>query len=54
MRKGILSMQKIGIVVVLMGLSMIISGCTKTWNGVKQDSSKAWDTSKKAVHNATE
>lgn len=47
-------MRKIGIVVVLMGLSMIISGCTKTWSGVKQDSSKAWNKSKKAVHNATE
>lgn len=46
-------MQKIGIVVVLMGFSMIMAGCTKTWNGVKQDSSKAWDSSKKAVHNAT-
>jgi len=47
-------MRKIGIVVVFIGLSMIISGCTKTWSGVKQDSSKAWNTSKKAVHNATE
>ncbi|WP_309498627.1 entericidin EcnAB [Sulfurovum sp.] len=47
-------MRKIGIAVVLMGLSMIISGCTKTWSGVKQDSSKAWYKSKKAVHNATQ
>ncbi|WP_373033142.1 entericidin EcnAB [Sulfurovum sp.] len=47
-------MQKISIVLLLMGLSMIVSGCTKTWNGVKQDSSKAWETSKKAVHDATE
>ncbi len=47
-------MQKISIVLLLMGLSMIVSGCTKTWNGVKQDSSKAWQTSKKAVHDATE
>lgn len=47
-------MQKISIVLVLMGLSMIMLGCTKTWNGVKHDSSKAWETSKKAVHDATE
>ena len=47
-------MQKISIVLLLMGLSMIVSGCTKTWNGVKHDSSKAWETSKKAVHDATE
>ena len=47
-------MQKISIMLLLMGLSMIVSGCTKTWNGVKQDSSKAWETSKKAVHDATE
>ncbi len=47
-------MQKVGMVVIFIGLSMIMSGCTRTWNGVKQDSSKAWDSSKKAVHNATE
>ena len=47
-------MQKISIMLLLMGLSMIMSGCTKTWNGVKEDSSKAWQTSKKAVHDATE
>jgi len=46
-------MKKISILVVLMTLSMIMSGCSKTWSGVKQDSSEAWDTSKKAVHEAT-
>jgi len=34
-------------------IGMSMNGCTKTWSGVKQDSSKAWDTSKKAVHKAT-
>ncbi len=38
-------------VTLFIGMSM--NGCTKTWSGVKQDSSEAWDTSKKAVHKAT-
>ena len=46
-------MKKISIIVVLMGLSMLMSGCSKTWSGVKHDTGKAWDSSKKAVHNAT-
>jgi len=46
-------MKKITILAVLMTLSMIMSGCSKTWNGVKHDTSEAWDTSKKAVHEAT-
>ena len=46
-------MKKISILVVLMTLSMIVSGCSKTWSGVKQDTGEAWDTSKKAVHEAT-
>ena len=46
-------MKKISILVVFMTLSMIMSGCSKTWNGVKHDTSEAWDTSKKAVHEAT-
>jgi len=39
------------IVTLFVGMSM--NGCTKTWNGVKHDTSEAWDTSKKAVHEAT-
>ena len=46
-------MKKITILAVLMTLSMIMSGCSKTWNGVKHDTSEAWDTSKRAVHEAT-
>lgn len=46
-------MKKITIIAILMSLSMMMSGCSKTWNGIKQDSSEAWDSSKKAVHNAT-
>lgn len=46
-------MKKITIIAIFMSLSMMMSGCSKTWNGIKQDSSEAWDSSKKAVHNAT-
>ena len=46
-------MKKITSIVVLMTLSMIMSGCTKTWSGVKQDTTKVWDESKAAVHKAT-
>jgi len=45
-------MQKVLILAVLTMLMM--SGCSKTWSGVKHDSKKAWNKSKKAVHNATE
>jgi len=47
-------MKKVSMLIAFMLLTMMISGCTKTWNGVKQDSSKAWKTSKKAIHDATE
>jgi predicted small secreted protein len=46
-------MKKISILVVFMTLSMIMSGCSKTWSGVKHDTGKAWDSSKQAVHEAT-
>lgn len=52
---------------ILISLTMMllfITGCSKTWQGVKQDSSSAWeatkegtakayDSTKKAVHDAT-
>ena len=44
-------MKKVGIAIVFM--AMMMSGCSKTWSGVKQDTSEAWDTSKKAIHDAT-
>ena len=46
-------MKKIAILAVLITLGMIMSGCSKTWSGVKQDTGEAWDASKKAVHEAT-
>lgn len=47
-------MKKMTILALLMALGLIMSGCSKTWNGIKQDTGEAWDASKKAVHNATE
>ena len=36
--------------VVILGL--LSSGCS-TWSGVKKDSSEAWGSTKKAIHDAT-
>ncbi|NOR55821.1 MAG: entericidin EcnAB [Sulfurovum sp.] len=42
-------------ILLLAALTMFMtSGCSKTWSGVKHDSKKAWNSSKKAVHNATD
>ncbi|MFT7824263.1 MAG: entericidin EcnAB [Sulfurimonas sp.] len=30
-----------------------LSGCSKTWSGVKQDSKKAWSSTKQTIHEAT-
>lgn len=46
-------MKKITILALLITLGMIMSGCSKTWSGVKQDTGDAWNASKKAVHEAT-
>lgn len=47
-------MKKMSILIVLLSVGMFMSGCSKTWSGVKHDSKKAWKKSKKAVHDATE
>ena len=46
-------MRKITILALLITLGMIMSGCSKTWSGVKQDTGEAWDSSKRAIHEAT-
>lgn len=46
-------MKKMTLMALLLTLGMIMSGCSKTWSGIKQDTGEAWDTSKKAVHDAT-
>jgi len=33
---------------------LLLSGCSNTWQGVKQDSSKMYNDTKEAIHKATE
>jgi outer membrane biogenesis lipoprotein LolB len=33
---------------------LLLSGCSSTWNGVKEDSSNAWKSTKETIHKATE
>jgi predicted small secreted protein len=35
-------------------LALFVSGCSNTWQGVKQDSSEIYESSKETVHEATE
>ncbi|MDG3086459.1 entericidin EcnAB [Vibrio hannami] len=44
--------MKLSIVAVVMAL--FLGGCSNTWEGVKDDSSKIWKDTKEAVHEATE
>ena len=46
-------MNKITTLVLLMTFVLIMIGCSKTWSGIKQDTGNAWDSSKKAIHEAT-
>lgn len=34
--------------------TLLLSGCSGTWEGVKQDSSKIYNDTKEAIHEATE
>jgi len=47
-------MKKIYIFVVLIFFMLgLMTGCSKTWSGVKQDTNKAWKGTKRVVHDAT-
>ena len=46
-------MNKITILALLVSIGMMLPGCSKTWSGIKQDTGEAWDSSKKAIHEAT-
>ncbi|WP_375748694.1 entericidin EcnAB [Vibrio sp. HN007] len=35
-------------------LALFVGGCSNTWEGVKEDSSKVWNDTKEAIHEATE
>lgn len=38
----------------LVAITFFVSGCSNTWDGVKDDSSTIWDNTKEAIHEATE
>jgi predicted small secreted protein len=46
-------MKKFTLLLLSIALTIVFSSCSKTWSGVKQDTSKVWKDSKKVVHNAT-
>lgn len=35
-------------------LTLLLGGCSSTWEGVKQDSSDIWNSTKETIHDATE
>ena len=39
---------------ILASLILALAGCSNTWDGVKEDSSKVWKDTKEAIHDATE
>jgi len=47
-------MKKVLVVLFAIFLMGAFSGCSKTWSGIKQDSKKAWSSTKQTVHEATE
>lgn len=46
-------MKRIWMLSLLIFIGAMSSGCA-TWNGLKYDSKKAWKSTKKVVHDATE
>ena len=46
-------MKKLTIVFLLFGMMLMTAGCSKTWSGVKQDSSKVYKDTKHVIHEAT-
>ncbi|CUB03581.1 hypothetical protein [Marinomonas fungiae] len=34
--------------------TLLLGGCSSTWEGVKQDSSDIWNSTKETIHDATE
>lgn len=38
----------------IVSVLLLLSGCSSTWNGVKEDSNDAWKSTKETIHNATE
>ncbi len=38
----------------VLSILILSSGCSATWEGVKEDSSNAWSSTKDTIHKATE
>lgn len=47
-------MKKTVLAVSILCTILLNSGCSSTWDGVKDDSAHAWDETKKAVNKATD
>lgn len=45
-------MKRIILSIMAVIIGVLSSGCA-TWSGIKQDSSEAWTSTKRTVHNAT-
>lgn len=46
-------MREKNIVISALIVILFLSGCSATWGGVKQDSSDAWNATKRTINNAT-
>jgi len=46
-------MKKITILFSILSILIINTGCSGTWDGIKSDSGKAWDSTKETIHEAT-
>jgi PBP1b-binding outer membrane lipoprotein LpoB len=46
-------MKKFFILSAVLGAILFTSGCSSTWKGVKEDSSRAWHSTKKSINEAT-
>ena len=47
-------MKKFFSFLAILSILALSSGCSATWEGVKEDSSNAWSSTKGAIHKATE
>jgi hypothetical protein len=46
-------MKNILITISILSILAMSTGCSGTWEGVKSDSGKAWDSTKETIHEAT-
>lgn len=47
-------MKRILILGIVMAVSLVVTGCSSTWDGVKSDTNKAYNSTKQAIHEATD